>query len=98
MKLCKTNKAISLDVREFMGNVSDVKEESITDYLVWKWRKLDPNFKYLKVSTYTRHEENSTTGADFELELWLVGRRFHFSLIFQAKKLVKPYDSYVEVV
>ncbi|MCK6909281.1 DUF6615 family protein [Enterobacter roggenkampii] len=96
MSLCKSNKDVSLDVKNFMLNVSDVKEESITDYLVWKWRELDARFKYINITTFTRHMESTTTGADFELELWLVGRKFHFPLIFQAKKFTKKYDSYVK--
>lgn len=95
MTICESNKAVSLEVKNFMLNVPDVKEESITDYLVWKWRELDTKFKYINVSTFTRQEESAKTGADFELELWLVGRKFHFPLIFQAKKFVKLYDSYV---
>jgi hypothetical protein len=95
MNLCESNKAISLEVKNFMLNVPDVKEESITDYLIWKWRELDARFKYINVSTFNRQEESTTTGADFELELWLVGRQFHFPLVIQAKKFVKPNDSYV---
>lgn len=95
MTICKANKAVSVEVRNFLVNVPDAKEESITDYLVWKWRELDARFKYINISTFTRHEENTTTGADFELELWLVGRRFHFPLVFQAKKFIKTHDSYV---
>ena len=96
MNLCDANKAVSLEVKNFMLlNVPDVKEESITDYLVWKWRELDSRFKYINVATFTRQEESTTTGADFEIELWLVGNKFHFPLVFQAKKFVKPNDSYV---
>lgn len=95
MNICEANKRISAEVHDFLINVPDAKEESITDYLVWKWREVDARFKYLNISTFTRHEENSTTGADFELELWLVGRRFHYPLVFQAKKFVKSHDSYV---
>ncbi len=95
MNICEANKAVSLEVKNFMLNVPDVKEESITDYLVWKWRELDTRFKYINVTTFTRHEESATTGADFELELWLVGRKHHFPLVFQAKKFVKPSDAYV---
>jgi hypothetical protein len=95
MTICDANKAVSLEVKNFMLNVPDVKEESITDYLVWKWRELDARFKYINVSTFTRQEESTTTGADFELELWLVGRKFHFPLVFQAKKFVKQNNSYV---
>ncbi len=95
MNICDTNKILSLDIKNFILNVPDVKEESITDYLVWKWRELDARFKYISISTFTRQEENTITGADFEIELWLVGRKFHFPLVFQAKKFIKPYDSYV---
>ncbi len=52
-------------IKNFMLNVSDVKEESITDYLVWKWRELDARFKYINITTFTRHMESTTTGADF---------------------------------
>jgi hypothetical protein len=95
MKICEATKSVSLEVKNFMLNVPDIKEESITEYLVWKWRELDARFKCINISTFTRHEEHSTSGADFELELWLIQRKFHFSLVFQAKKFVKPYDSYV---
>jgi hypothetical protein len=94
MNVCEANKKVSEEVLNFILNVSDVKEESITDYLIWKWRELDARFRYLNVKSFTRHEESSTTGADFELELWLVGRSFHFPLVFQAKKFVKQFDSY----
>jgi len=78
-----------------MLNVSDVKEETITEYLIWRWRELDKRFKYINITPFTRLDENKTTGADFELELWLVGRTFHARLVVQAKKLVKQFDSHV---
>lgn len=88
-------KAVSLEVKSFILNVSDVKEESITDYLIWKWREIDKRFNYLSVTPFNRRQESTTTGADFDLELWLVGRRKHVSLAIQAKKFIKPYNSYV---
>lgn len=94
MDTCTATKAVSLDVKSFMENVPDVKEESITDYLVWRWRELDKRFKYINITLFTRQQE-ATTGADFELELWLVGRKFHLPLILQAKKFIKEHDSYV---
>lgn len=93
--LCEANKKVSLEIKNFMKNVDAIKEESITDYLVWKWRELDQRFKYIKISTFTRQQENMTSGADFELELWLVGQKSHFPLVFQAKKFIKPSDSYI---
>jgi hypothetical protein len=93
--LCDSNKALGLEVRDFIRNVPDAKEESITDYLVWKWRLLDSRFKYINTKTFTRQEESTTTGADFELELWLVGRARCIPLLFQAKKFNKTFDCYV---
>jgi hypothetical protein len=95
MKICGADKSVFLEVKNFMLNVPDVKEESITDYLVWKWRELNARFKYINVSTFTRQEESTKTGADFELELWLIWQKFHFPLVFQAKKLDKKHNSYV---
>lgn len=96
MNICESNKAVSLEVLNFMQNVADIKEESITDYLVWKWRELDKRFNYLSMKTFNHAVENVTTGADFDLELWLVGSKTHVSLAVQAKKFIKPYDSYVK--
>lgn len=93
--LCDSNKAIGLEVKNFISNVADIKEESITDYLVWKWRELDKRFRYINTKTFTRTEEGKTTGADFELELWLIGKRRCVPLLFQAKKFLKPYNAYV---
>lgn len=95
MNLCESNKATSLEVKNFMQNVSDIKEESITDYLVWKWRELDKRFNYINIKTFTRQQENSVTGADFELELWLIKDNGYYPFIFQAKKFIKQYDSYL---
>ncbi len=81
-------------MKNFVLNVHDVKEESITDYLVWKWREADDRFKYIDIHTFTRQEESTTTGADFQLQLWLVGKTHHLPLVFQAKKLTKKYAAY----
>lgn len=95
MNICDANLALELEVRQFIENVSDVKEESITDFLVWKWRELDKRFKYVRVHPFNHEEESYRTGADFDIELWLVGRRRHVALAVQAKKFLKRTDSYV---
>ena len=95
MKQCDANLKLSREVKGFLENVPNVKEESITDYLVWKWGELDKKFNYINIKTFTREEENLISGADFEIELWLVGRRYRFPLVFQAKKAIKPFNSYV---
>lgn len=95
MDICAANKKLSVSVNNFLLNVGAVKEESITDYLLWQWHAVDQNFKYLKAEPFTRLEESEITGADFGLELWLVGRSTHLSLVIQAKKFVKRYGSYL---
>ncbi|MFO1493171.1 MAG: DUF6615 family protein [Lysobacterales bacterium] len=97
MDICESHKALASEVRNFILNVGDIKEESITDFLVWKWRELDKRFNYLSVRTFNHDEESARTGADFDfdLELWLVGRRTHVALAVQAKKFVRQHDSYV---
>jgi hypothetical protein len=95
VNICDAQKALGSEVRDYLCNVPGANEESITDYLVWKWRELDRKFNYVRVETHTHHKESTTSGADFEMELWLVGRAFSLPLLFQAKKLVKPYDGYV---
>ena len=95
MNICDANLALELEVRRFIENVGNVKEESITDFLVWKWRELDKRFNYVRVHPCNHEEESSRTGADFDIELWLVGRKHHVALAVQAKKFLKRTDSYV---
>ncbi len=88
MDLCQSNKAISKEVKNFILNVGDIKEESITDYLVWKWKEIDNKFNVINVSTFTRNEENKVSGADFEMEIWVVGKTKKYPLVIQAKKFM----------
>jgi hypothetical protein len=94
MKLCDVNKEISNEVLNFIKNVPDVGEESITDYLLWQWRKSDNRFNYLDVKKFTKSEENKTSGADFEVELWFLGRSFCIPMVVQAKKFLTNYGGY----
>lgn len=89
--VCSCNEKLVKEIKSFLENVRDVKEESITDYLVWKWAEMDKRFR---VHTYSRIEEHKISGADFDLELWIVGRSKILSLAVQAKKFRKPYDAY----
>lgn len=97
MNICAENKAVGLDVRNFLIHVPNVNEESITDYLVWKWEEINQakKFRCLNVGKFTRQEEHNKTGADFELELWILSPQPPISLIFQAKKFIKENDGYV---
>lgn len=94
MNICESNKEISRDLVGFIQNVANIKEESITDYLTWKWRESDKRFNYINIEAFSKEQENKTTGADFEIELWLIGNRVAFPLLIQAKKLIPEYNSY----
>ncbi len=95
MNQCQAHKSITSEVKEFLLNVDRVGEESITDFLLWKWALIDKKFKSINVSSFTRQQESKISGADFEMEVWLVGSRLSYPLVFQAKKFVKPYDAYI---
>lgn len=72
MDFCAASRSLSSEVQGFIENVHEVKEESITDFFAWKWREFDPRFKLINVRLFTREEESSTTGADFQLQIWFV--------------------------
>jgi hypothetical protein len=95
MDHCQAHKSVTREVKEFLMNVDGVGEESITDFLLWRWTLIDKRFKSINVSSFTRQEESKVSGADFEMEVWLVGSKFSYPLVFQAKKFVKPYEAYV---
>lgn len=99
--ICSCHKELVKDVKKFLKNVDDVKEESITDYLVWKWKEIDKRFKCIKnenLKTHTRHEEHYVTGTDFDIELWILGNTKTVPLAVQAKKFIKPKNSYVSKI
>lgn len=93
--LCVELVKICADVVEFLTHVSSVNEESVSDYLLWKWRAADSRFRTTKLRKYTHHEEAELTGADFSLEIWVLGTHRSYPMIFQAKKFQKAYHSYV---
>ncbi len=91
---CIQHRKIAQNVWEFIDYVNNVGEESITDYLVWQWKKLNAQFNYINVVKHSKQYEHKTSGADFELELWMLLQNKSFSFVFQAKKLLREYNSY----
>jgi hypothetical protein len=83
------------EVLQFLLNVPKAGEESITDFLVWRMRALDQRFRCVRVVQSTRMREHYVTGADLELDVWLVGTNFAISLAVQSKKLGGSTDRYV---
>jgi hypothetical protein len=93
-RACEAHRGVGAEVKAFMRNVSHVKEESITDFLMWRWAEADPRFLYMRARSHSRYEESTKTGADFEMEIWIVSDTGSLPLLFQAKKLTKPFAGY----
>ncbi len=94
MTICRKNKHLNQDIKNFMVYVDNVKEESITDYLMWKWAEMDPRFRYFRAQAHTRVHESNETGSDFELEIWLVTKKGGWPISVQAKKFIPLTDKY----
>lgn len=98
MNMCEKHKEVERQVVEFTENVRHVGEESITDYLFWKWADINKCFKHLDFKHYTKPQESKTSGADFRMEIWLVGKTQSLPLLFQAKKVSKEYQNYIAAI
>ena len=98
MNICDIHKNINIEVCEFLKNVPSVKEESITDYLVWQWNKANLQTKHFDVATFTRDWESRVTGSDFELDIWFMTKSGGSVLSVQAKKLTKQKDGYARAL
>lgn len=82
MSDCKEVKEISKYIREWISKQPAVKEESLTDYLLFEMSKRIPRIQY---KTFSRHIEAKTTGADWEW--WFVlSNNCAYKLRIQAKK------------
>ena len=95
MNYCERFIHISGNVGRFI-DMADAKEESITDYIVWKIKSLFRNSRsfYLNIEQFTRHQEHNITGADIEIIFMDSRNNQSISFVIQAKKTVKTYDSY----
>ncbi len=98
MNMCEKHKEVERQVVEFTENVRHVGEESITDYLFWKWADINKCFQHLNFSHYTKSQESKTSGADFKMEIWLVGETQSLPLLFQAKKISTEHKGYVSAI
>lgn len=78
----------SLYVRKWLIRQPSVKEESITDWLLFD---ISERIKGIYYRAFTRHEEAGKTGADWEW--WFVFRDFAMKLRIQAKKLILKQDN-----
>jgi hypothetical protein len=83
MNDCIEVKKISEYIREWISKQPAVKEESLTDYLLFQLSEKVPKIRY---KAFSRQEEAKTTGADWEW--WFVFSDSHaYKLRIQAKKV-----------
>lgn len=78
---CNDIKEISSYVKVWIQNQPTVKEESITDWLLYEISRKIPYVKYI---SFTRSDEARKTGADWEW--WFVFDKGNYRLRVQAKK------------
>lgn len=79
-------------IRNWLEKQPGVKEESLTDWLLFDTATRVPNISY---RAFTRHEEARETGADWEW--WFVFPTKSFRFRVQAKKLSPTNDNYPEL-
>ena len=82
MSDCKEVKKISEYIRDWISKQPAVKEESLTDYLLFQ---LSEKVSRIRYKAFTRQEEAKTTGADWEW--WIIlSNNCAYKLRVQAKK------------
>ncbi len=89
---CQILEASSKYIRTWLAGQPGVKEESLTDWLLYDVSKNSTNFLY---RAFTRHEEARQTGADWEW--WLLLPQHNIRLRIQAKKLQPKHNHYPDI-
>ncbi|KOO15974.1 hypothetical protein AKJ18_07440 [Vibrio xuii] len=92
--LCSVHKSINVNVREFIKHVPKVNEESITDYLFWKWAETDSKLKVFEYKGHDKKTEGGISGADLEIFFLTSKTTSRKPLVIQSKKLFEEYNSY----
>jgi hypothetical protein len=90
--ICKTIKGISLYVRHWCENQHNVKEESITDWLLYELKVRLPFITYVP---FSRNTEGTVTGADWEW--WILFSNFSYKFRVQAKMVKPNKDNYYSI-
>lgn len=89
---CEELRASSDYVRRWMDRQPGVKEESLTDWLLYDISQRLPYVHYL---AFSRHQEARETGADWEW--WIIYPKRSIRLRVQAKKVFANKDNYPEL-
>lgn len=91
--ICKSFNDCSAEVKKWLTKQPEVKEETLTDWLLYNLSEKIPALKYKQ---FTRSEEGRKTGADWEW--WFVfSNKKAFAARIQAKKLKASIDNYPSI-
>lgn len=90
MSLCLSTILADEYVRDWLTRQVQLKEESITDWMLDFIASHSPHSAYY---AFNRYEEGRYSGADWDW--WLLGRNSHFKFRVQAKRLRLGEDHYV---
>jgi hypothetical protein len=89
---CKLLKESSLYVRDWIDKQSNVKEESLTDWLLFD---ISNKIKRISYKAFSRNEEAKITGADWEW--WFLFKKNAYKFRVQAKKIKTIGDNYPSI-
>jgi len=92
MSDCEELQASSKYILHWIKKQPDVKEESLTDWLLFNVSEKIPAITY---RSFSRHDEAHKTGADWEW--WFLFPSFCFVMRIQAKKLHPSDDNYLGI-
>ena len=88
-------RALSRELMDFLIHVPDVPEASVTDALLWRWRAIDPRFRFVNVPRRLRADGQDVPTPDLTLALWILGKRTHLPLVLLAHRFTRTWDHYV---
>lgn len=81
---CENLKESSLYIKRWIDGQPEVKEESISDWLLFD---MSQKIRRIVSKSFTRHEEAKLTGADWEW--WILYSNVAYKFRVQAKKVLK---------
>jgi len=90
---CDEIREASAYVRVWMEHQPAVKEESLSDWLLYE---ISRRLKYVHYYAFTRHQESRVTGADWEW--WVLFPTQYLRMRVQAKKAFESKDNYPELL
>lgn len=89
---CLQLKKSSMFIRKWIDDQNHVKEESLTDWLLFD---ISNKINRITYKAFTRNEEAKTTGADWEW--WFLFRKYSYKFRVQAKKIKTSTDNYSSI-